>query len=116
MEKILRFIEKIVPKKVYRFFQPVYHYLLAVIGTIIYRNPSRSIYVIGVTGTKGKSSTTEFINAVLEAADKKTAILSTIRFKIGTDTRPKWRCQDDALRRNSFAMPSMLSATMPLSK
>ena len=88
MEKILRTIEKLVPKKVYRFFQPAYHFLLSVIGIIIYRHPSRHIYVIGITGTKGKSSTTEFVNAVLEAAGKKTAVLSTIRFKVGDNSRP----------------------------
>lgn len=88
MEKILRTIEKIIPKKVYKSLQPLYHFLLAVVGTIIYRKPSRHIYVIGITGTKGKSSTTEFVNAVLEGAGKKTAILSTIRFKVGDMTRP----------------------------
>jgi UDP-N-acetylmuramoyl-L-alanyl-D-glutamate--2,6-diaminopimelate ligase len=88
MEKVLRSIEKLIPRKIYKFFQPAYHYLLAVTGTIIYRKPSRHIYVIGVTGTKGKSSTTEFINAALTGAGKKTAILSTIRFKIGEASRP----------------------------
>ena len=88
MEKILRTIEKLTPRKVYSFFQPAYHFLLAVTGTILHRFPSRHIYVIGVTGTKGKSSTVEFINAVLEASGKKTAILSTIRFKVGDSSRP----------------------------
>ncbi|MFA6608631.1 MAG: UDP-N-acetylmuramyl-tripeptide synthetase [Candidatus Paceibacterota bacterium] len=88
MEKILRKIEHLIPKKIYRFFQPAYHYLLAITGTVIYRRPSRHIYVIGITGTKGKSSTTEFVNAVLESAGKKTAILSTIRFKVGGTSRP----------------------------
>ena len=88
MEKILRTTEKFIPKKIYRFFQPLYHYLLAVWGVILYANPSRHIYVIGVTGTKGKSSTVEFINAALEASGKRTAILSTIRFKVGDKTRP----------------------------
>lgn len=88
MEKILRTLEKIIPRRVYIFFQPHYHHVLAIIGTIIYRNPSKHIYVIGVTGTKGKSSTIEFINAVLEKAGKKTAILSTIRFKVGENARP----------------------------
>jgi UDP-N-acetylmuramoyl-L-alanyl-D-glutamate--2,6-diaminopimelate ligase len=88
MEKILRTIEKIIPKKIYHLFQPFYHLLLAITGTIIYRKPSRHIYVIGITGTKGKSSTAEFINAVLESAGKKTAILSTIRFKVGDKTQP----------------------------
>jgi UDP-N-acetylmuramoyl-L-alanyl-D-glutamate--2,6-diaminopimelate ligase len=88
MEKTLRTLEKILPKKLYKFFQPYYHLVLAYTGTVLYRKPSRHIYVIGVTGTKGKSSTTEFVNSVLEAAGKKTAILSTIRFKIGETTQP----------------------------
>lgn len=88
LEKILRKIEKFIPKKIYKFFQPLYHMVLSLIGTLIYRNPSKDIYVIGVTGTKGKSSTVEFVNAVLEASGKKTAALSTIRFKIGNDSTP----------------------------
>lgn len=88
MEKILRTVEKYIPKKIYKFFQPAYHYLLSVIGATIYRDPSKKIYVIGVTGTKGKSSTVEFVNAVLEASGKKTAVLSTIHFKIGDKDRP----------------------------
>lgn len=88
MEKLLRTTEKIIPKKIYKFLQPFYHLLLALIGTCLYRFPSRHIYVIGVTGTKGKSSTVEFINAALTGAGKKTAILSTIRFKVGEETRP----------------------------
>ena len=87
MEKILRIIEKITPKKLYTFLQPGYHLALASIGTARYLKPSRKIYVIGVTGTKGKSSTVEFVNAVLEASGKKTAILSTIRFKVGDESR-----------------------------
>lgn len=88
MEKILRTIEKMIPRKVYTFFQPAYHFALAAIGVLLYRHPSRHTYVIGITGTKGKSSTTEFVNAVLEAAGKKTAVLSTIRFKVGDESRP----------------------------
>ncbi|MBP6948478.1 MAG: UDP-N-acetylmuramyl-tripeptide synthetase [Candidatus Pacebacteria bacterium] len=88
MEKILRTTEKIIPRKVYKALQPYYHFTLALLGTIIYRKPSRHIYVIGITGTKGKSSTTEFVSAALEGAGKKTAILSTIRFKVGDTTRP----------------------------
>lgn len=88
MEKLLRTIEQYIPKKIYKLFQPAYHLLLATTGTILYRKPSRHIHVIGITGTKGKSSTTEFVNAVLEAGGKKTAILSTIRFKVGNKSNP----------------------------
>ena len=87
MEKILRSIERYVPKKIYKSLQPFYHYGLARAGTLFYRKPSRHIFVIGVTGTKGKSSTVEFIDAALRGAGKKTAVLSTIHFKIGDKTR-----------------------------
>ncbi len=94
LEKILRIIQKLIPKQIYKFFQPAYHFTLAVIGTLIYRFPSKKIHIIAITGTKGKSSTAEFMNAILEEAEKegggiyKSALLSTIRFKIGDKTHP----------------------------
>lgn len=88
LEKLLRTIEKyLIPKWLYKMGQPFYHFALAFIGNIIYRRPSRYIKVIGITGTKGKSSTTEFVNAILEEAGYKTSILSTIRFKIGDNSK-----------------------------
>jgi len=83
LEKILRIIERLVPKRVYRFFQPTYHLTLALIGAILFRFPSRHIAVIFVTGTKGKTSTTEILNNIFEAHDAKTAVLGTLRFKVG---------------------------------
>ncbi len=76
-------IKKLIPRSVFHFFQPTYHYLLALTGALIHRFPSRHIIVIGVTGTKGKSTTTEIINSIFEASGKKTAIQNTLRFKIG---------------------------------
>ncbi len=64
------------------FFRSLYHYFLARLGSFIYGRPSRDIFVIGVTGTKGKSTVIEIINAILEAAGKKTALLSSVRQKI----------------------------------
>lgn len=61
----------------------VYHYILALAGAIIYQFPSRKIKVIAVTGTKGKTSTVEIINAILEEAGYQTVISSTLRFKVG---------------------------------
>ncbi len=61
----------------------VYHLTLAFIGAVIYRFPSRKIVVIGITGTKGKSSVLELINAILEGAGERTALMSSIRVKAG---------------------------------
>lgn len=66
----------------------IYHFFLAWLGAIIYRHPSRKLTVIGITGTKGKSSTVEMVNAIFEAAGKKTAMLSSVYVKMG-NTREK---------------------------
>lgn len=88
MDKTLRSLKKLIPRSLFKKLQPYYHYGLAATGTLLYRFPSRKIHVIAVTGTKGKSSTTEYVNAVLEAGGYKTAVLSTIRFKIGDLSKP----------------------------
>ncbi len=61
----------------------IYHWLWAFGSAVFYRFPGDNIKVIAVTGTKGKSSTTEIINAIFEEAGYKTALSNTIRFKIG---------------------------------
>lgn len=86
MEKILNQIKKIVPKSVFRSLQPIYHYKLALWGALIYRFPSRKIKVIGVTGTKGKSSVVEILSTILKEAGYKVASASTVRFVIGQKT------------------------------
>ena len=80
---VLKLLKKIIPKFIFNFFQPVYHYGLAFLGALIYRFPSRKLIVIGITGTKGKTTTTELVNSILESAGYKTALQSTLRFKIG---------------------------------
>jgi UDP-N-acetylmuramoyl-L-alanyl-D-glutamate--2,6-diaminopimelate ligase len=65
-----------------------YHLSLACLAAIAYRFPSRKLVVIGVTGTDGKTSTTEFINAIFEEAGKRTALSNSIRVKVGTRSLP----------------------------
>lgn len=83
MDNILYYIKKLIPTALFRAVQPPYHYILSIIGAIYYRFPSKEITVIGVTGTKGKSTVVELINAILEADGRRTAVAGTIRFKIG---------------------------------
>jgi len=64
-----------------------YHYMLAFAAALRYRFPSRSIFVVAVTGTKGKTTVTELVNSILEEAGFKTALAGTLRFKIGKDSK-----------------------------
>jgi UDP-N-acetylmuramoyl-L-alanyl-D-glutamate--2,6-diaminopimelate ligase len=66
----------------------IYHFALAYLGAFLYGFPSNKILVIGVTGTKGKSSTSEMVNAILEEAGYKTALLNSIRIKVGEVSKP----------------------------
>jgi UDP-N-acetylmuramoyl-L-alanyl-D-glutamate--2,6-diaminopimelate ligase len=87
MDPTLNIVRKMIPRRLFSFFQPAYHLSLAFIAALWYRFPSEHIKVIAVTGTKGKSSTTEILNAILEEAGFKTALSNTIRFKIGDTSR-----------------------------
>lgn len=65
-----------------------YHLALAYGGAFLYRNPSKKLFVVAVTGTKGKSTTAELIRTILSAAGHKVALASTVQFKIGEDSEP----------------------------
>lgn len=71
-------LKRFIPSRV----RSAYHFLIAHGGAILYGNPSRRLRVIGVTGTKGKTSTTEMIASILEAAGEKTALINSIRIKV----------------------------------
>jgi UDP-N-acetylmuramoyl-L-alanyl-D-glutamate--2,6-diaminopimelate ligase len=76
--RIKPLLKRILGKKIIR----IYHYLQAWFWCMVYRWPAKDFYVIGVTGTKGKTTTCHLINAVLKADGKKTGLLSTIGFEI----------------------------------
>ena len=51
---------------------------LAIIASNFYGNPSSKFKLIGVTGTKGKTTTTFMIKEILEKAGKKVGLIGTI--------------------------------------
>lgn len=74
--KLRQIIKKVLPKSVLN----IRHLFYAWLGAIIFGQPSNKLYVIGVTGTSGKSSTIYFLRQLLENAGYKVGALSTIEF------------------------------------
>ncbi len=98
---MMNFLRKIIPEPVLLF----YHKCFAVFANLIYRFPGRKLYVIGVTGTNGKTTTVNLISSILEEADEKVGMTSTIYFQIGGK---KWFNKTKMTVPGRFFFPKML--------
>lgn len=65
-----------------------YHLAMAEGSALLAGYPSRKLTVIGITGTKGKSTVAELVRAMLEANGHTVALASTIRFAVGSESEP----------------------------
>ncbi|HNW96377.1 MAG TPA: UDP-N-acetylmuramoyl-L-alanyl-D-glutamate--2,6-diaminopimelate ligase [Candidatus Paceibacterota bacterium] len=82
--QIKKFIKKITPDFIISF----YHYCLVFIGAMFYGFPGKNFVIIGITGTKGKTTVAELLNSFLESMGKKTAVANSLRFKVGEKSWP----------------------------
>jgi len=58
-------------------------YALAYVSAAFFGHPSRRLKLIGVTGTKGKTTTAYMIKSILEQAGHKTGLIGTIETIVG---------------------------------
>jgi len=64
-------------------FRLYYHQIRAIIANMIYKFPSRGMTIIGVTGTNGKTTTSNIIARGLKKTGKKVFLFSTVNIIIG---------------------------------
>ena len=55
---------------------------LPAVAVRFYGDPSKSLTVIGVTGTNGKTTVTYLLESILEAAGKRTAVIGSVNYRL----------------------------------
>lgn len=61
----------------------IYHAMNARLAAWWFNHPSRRLFVIGVTGTKGKSTTCNYIWSLIQESGRKCALTGTANFRMG---------------------------------
>lgn len=59
------------------------HYAMAFVSAAFFGYPAEGMKIIGITGTKGKTTTTYLVKSILEHAGIKTGLIGTIEIIIG---------------------------------
>ena len=70
-------VKKLIPKTIQSNFRPLYHGLMAKYNSRKFSYPAKEISIIGVTGTKGKTTTTTLIGRLTNLLGKKTGYITT---------------------------------------
>lgn len=77
-----------VPKQVTVIQVPDSRYAMACISAAWFDHPAEKLKTIGITGTKGKTTTTYLVKSILENAGHKTGLIGTIETIIGEEHIP----------------------------
>lgn len=64
---------------------PSARFAMSPVSSEFYDNPSSKLYVFGITGTEGKSSTVYFIWQLLRLCGFKAGFISTVQYSLGDD-------------------------------
>jgi UDP-N-acetylmuramoyl-L-alanyl-D-glutamate--2,6-diaminopimelate ligase len=69
---------------------------MAILADEFYEHPSRSMSVVGITGTNGKTTTAYLLRALFEAAGMKSGLLGTVTYMVGDEEMSASRTTPEA--------------------
>ena len=75
---------------------------LGQLASNFYGNPSEKLELIGITGTNGKTSAATLLFDVFKNLGLKSALISTVEYRIGEDMIPSTHTTPDVIRLNQM--------------
>ncbi|MEI7498411.1 MAG: UDP-N-acetylmuramyl-tripeptide synthetase [Candidatus Falkowbacteria bacterium] len=106
MNKFLYQIKKLIPKKLFKRLQPIYHFVFSWLAAVRYGRPSEKMIVIGVTGTTGKTTSAYLIAHTLIGLGYKVGYTSTAMFHDGVK---EWNNNKKMTMPGRFFVQNMLA-------
>ena len=88
MSRLKKLARKIIPQQSLENVEESYRMQKAKTANRLNRHPAKSLHIVAVTGTNGKTTTCAFINEVLKAGGIKTAVYTTAFTEIAGSYKP----------------------------
>jgi len=83
--------------------------LVALLAARYYQNPSKDLWIAGVTGTKGKTTTTYLIRHLLEKIGQTAGLIGGVETIVGAKRFPSQLTTHDAIRNQKFLREMVLA-------
>jgi UDP-N-acetylmuramoyl-L-alanyl-D-glutamate--2,6-diaminopimelate ligase len=99
-------MKRFIPKSLFRRLINVFHLLEPILANLRYGFPARSMRMVGVTGTNGKTTTCNLIGSILEAAGHTVGINSTAVLQVAGK---RWDNDLSLTTANPFQLQKLLS-------
>lgn len=68
----------------------------AMVASSLYKDPTRDLHSIGITGTNGKTTVTTLLHQIFHAAGRESGLIGTIETRIGVEVIPSTRTTPEA--------------------
>ncbi len=84
-------VSRELPLDVAQFVVPDTRRALALASAAVFGHPSKTLDVVGITGTNGKTTTSYLVDAILRAGGEATGLIGTVEVRVRGERRPAAR-------------------------